>query len=1220
MLRRSRYSRRFTGGTAAAVAAVLILPMTASGTYDNPELRSGATDVVDLANSVSASDEEPDEIDWDDYEKLTVSEDTGEPIGMAVLPDSRVLHTARDGVVRVSDQETGLTDVAAEIDVYSNSEDGLQGIALDPDFEENNWVYMAYAPREMSGTSPNGVEYPETTPSGQAPEELPEGEDPETYWDQWLGYNVLSRFQWDDEADEIDLDSEEEIIKVEAQRGQCCHVGADIAFDNDGNLFLSTGDNTPADAPGADGFTPINNAPDVNPGFDSRRGAGNTNDLRGAILRIDVNDDIEPDAEPGEGETYTIPEGNFFDSEEYADQPVRDEIYVFGLRNPFRMHYDPESESLSWGDYGPDAPTEQEDRGPMGYVEWQLTNEPINGGWPYCHGPNDEPYNEWDFENDASGDQFFDCDEGPENNSTWNTGMDDTPPATEPQIWYGNDPGDQPEDWDGLVTFTETEGQAPMGGPIFRYDEDNDSPTQFPEFWDGAAFMGEFSQDYIAAFEMDELTTDGTVTDIHNFLPNDNLWDQMAPGWSGIMDMEFGPDGSLYTLEYGKGFFQENPEAGVFRVDYNPDDRTPHAAINADSTESSEAPLEVTFDASNSHDPEGEELTYEWDFTGNGEIDDEGESVTYTYEELGQYDVVLSATDPEGNTDRTIEEITVGNTPPEITLDMDDGAIFDWGDSFATEVEVSDAEDGNDVSCEDTNFIFGLGHDEHAHPLNSDSANDECQIEVQTRESAREHGEGEKIYGSLVVDYTDQGGEEGVPPVTEETTLTLKPEVQEAEWYDDADDVTTASDDDASAGNYVTDFDEGDSITFSPMAFTHAPSGDEIDTVTARGRGEGTVSLAWSDEESDENTTFAEFEFTDEDDWEEIDTTLEQIPEGSGSVIVTTTGGVDFDSLHFQVSDEEIPVDQVSIGMFSLIPWVEDAGLESVLERIASIGLVNIEPFGGNLEDMTAEELRDLADELNLTIPTSHLDVSDADAFDQTLEDAEALGQESWVGSGGFADPGIESYEDTLATAETMNELGQRSVEAGTGQLFGHNHDEEFTTTYEHEGEELSAWEILVEETDPEYVTFQLDIAWAAHAGIDVPELIEDHGDRIDLLHVKDGTDIGDEEEGPNFTNLGEGEMPLQEILRAGQEADVQLYTLEYDEAPDGEDFTATGFEYLTGETVEDYEGPSESEERQSDTRTNVGLYIGLAALLLLLIIGTAVLIIRRRKNATSTR
>ena len=67
-------------------------------------------------------------------------------------------------------------------------------------------------------------------------------------------------------------------------RGICCHVGGDIVFDADGNLYLSTGDDTNPFQ--SDGYTPIDEREGRNPAFDAQRTAANTNDLRGKILRI----------------------------------------------------------------------------------------------------------------------------------------------------------------------------------------------------------------------------------------------------------------------------------------------------------------------------------------------------------------------------------------------------------------------------------------------------------------------------------------------------------------------------------------------------------------------------------------------------------------------------------------------------------------------------------------------------------------------------------------------------------------------------------------------------------------------------------------------------------------------------------------------------------------------------------------------------------------------
>ena len=136
--------------------------------------------------------------------------------------------------------------------MYANSEDGLQGIALAPDFATSNEVYLVYAPRDADGDGETD------TPTGNAPNTLPAGEDA-SYWDQWLGVNRLSKFTWTGDA--LDPASEQPILDVTTQRGQCCHIGADIDFDGEGNLYLSTGDNT----------RPARRAPTATPRTTTRR-------------------------------------------------------------------------------------------------------------------------------------------------------------------------------------------------------------------------------------------------------------------------------------------------------------------------------------------------------------------------------------------------------------------------------------------------------------------------------------------------------------------------------------------------------------------------------------------------------------------------------------------------------------------------------------------------------------------------------------------------------------------------------------------------------------------------------------------------------------------------------------------------------------------------------------------------------------------------------------
>ncbi len=192
-----------------------------------------------------------------------------------MLPDRSVLHTSRDGTLRLTDQG-GVTRIAGRLDVYSHDEEGLQGVGVDPDFANNRAIYLYYAP-------------PLDTPEGDAPE-TGTAED----FAKFDGVNRLSRFVLNRNGT-LDLASEKKILDVAASRGTCCHVGGDIDFDAEGNLYLSTGDDTNPFA--SDGYTPIDDREGRNPAFDARRSSANTNDLRGKILRIKV-------AEDG---SYTIP-------------------------------------------------------------------------------------------------------------------------------------------------------------------------------------------------------------------------------------------------------------------------------------------------------------------------------------------------------------------------------------------------------------------------------------------------------------------------------------------------------------------------------------------------------------------------------------------------------------------------------------------------------------------------------------------------------------------------------------------------------------------------------------------------------------------------------------------------------------------------------------------------------------------------------------------------
>ncbi|MFI8993409.1 PQQ-dependent sugar dehydrogenase [Streptomyces sp. NPDC053542] len=691
----------------------------------------------------------------EDFQQVTLAKgepEMGEPMTLAVLPDRSVLHTSRDGTLRLTDA-TGYTKVAGKLPVYTHDEEGLQGVGVDPGFKDNRFIYLFYAP-------------PLDTPAGDAPDNGTAAD-----FAKFDGLNRLSRFVLKEDGT-LDTASEKKILEVPTSRGICCHVGGDIDFDAQGNLYLSTGDDSNPFA--SDGYTPIDERADRNPAYDAQRTSANTNDLRGKILRIKVNADG----------SYDIPEGNLFAP---GTEKTRPEIYAMGFRNPFRMTVDKPTGIVYVGDYGPDAGAASPTRGPAGQVEFARVTKAGNYGWPYCTGDNDA-YIDYDFATGDSG-EAFDC-AAPKNTSVHNTGLTDLPPAQAAWIPYDN--ASVPEFGSG--------SESPMGGPVYRYDAALDSKVKFPEAYDGDFFAGEFGRRWIKRIEKAD---DGTVQSINAF------------PWNGtqVMDMAFGPDGALYVLDYGTGYFNGDANSALYRIENATDGHSPVVDAKVDRT-SGQAPLKAQFGAS-ATDADGDAITYSWDF-GDGSKST-AQNPSHTYKKNGTYTATVTAKDPSGRTGSASVHLTVGNTAPKVTLELPgNGQLFTFGDKVPFKVKVTDPEDGR-IDCSKVTVTHILGHDSHGHAVTSANG---CEGTIQTLADG-EHDANANIFGVFDAEYTDKGAN-GQPALTTHAQSITQPKHRQAEHYSSSEGVSAVNHTPAHGGKTVGNIHNGDWIGFTPYRVSDA--------------------------------------------------------------------------------------------------------------------------------------------------------------------------------------------------------------------------------------------------------------------------------------------------------------------------------------------------------------------------------------------------------------
>lgn len=418
--------------------------------------------------------------------------------------NTNIYFVERAGKIKYYDAVAKAVKVVGALDVLFATESGLLGIALDPDFKSNRWIYFYWSPKSIK-----------------------------VY--RISRFTILPGNILDPGSEKVVLDIPDTRININV------HNGGALQFDKNGDLWVAVGEHDH-----------ISHEPTYYHNTTDKEVSGedespDTYSLYGSVLRI------HPEADG----SYSIPKGNFGEfwskkfgsqgrtvlAKKYADTSlVRPEIYVKGFRDAMSVQVDPKTGWAIVSDCGAQC----HKIAPAYYCpvhgkteKTMLITEPGYQGWPYFHADNHPYVMNKSEEKDPM---------APVNTSPFRRGVDTLPPAMPGTYLYGLPKVLLLNNW-----------ICSVGGFMYRYDGRSRSQVRFPPHFDGRFFMKDLNQSFIRSVEVD--AKGGFVR------ASEDLFTSILTK-SHSMDMRQGPDGAMYLLNYSAFQYTRDKTTGIFRIEY----------------------------------------------------------------------------------------------------------------------------------------------------------------------------------------------------------------------------------------------------------------------------------------------------------------------------------------------------------------------------------------------------------------------------------------------------------------------------------------------------------------------------------------------------------------------------------------------------------------------------------------------------------------------------
>jgi sugar phosphate isomerase/epimerase len=222
-------------------------------------------------------------------------------------------------------------------------------------------------------------------------------------------------------------------------------------------------------------------------------------------------------------------------------------------------------------------------------------------------------------------------------------------------------------------------------------------------------------------------------------------------------------------------------------------------------------------------------------------------------------------------------------------------------------------------------------------------------------------------------------------------------------------------------------------------------------------------------------------------------------------------------------------------------------GMAAVLDTIKSLGITEVE--GGNPKNMTPEEFKKMLADRNITMPSIGADyVAITKDAEPTIKTAKFYGAKyvmvAWIPHGKTF-----TIDDAKKAVEDFNRVGKILKENGLTLCY-HDHGYEFGPY-----EDGTLFDYIAKNTDPKYVSFEMDIMWTFHGGADPAQLLRKYKGRWKMAHLKDirkgiANDLTGGTDTHNDVAVSTGQINYPEVLKAAKAVGIKHYFIE-DESPD---------------------------------------------------------------------